>query len=162
MVQLFKEITGNAFNNPYLEEIDAIVITTNMSTKRNGKAVMGAGMAKDAKSRFHGIDEDLGALIRDKGSVVFPIRNEKFSIGKNYKEIEIVCFPTKYEWWEQSNIQLIEDSLKKLIDLVNERKWKKIILPRPGVGAGKLDWENKVKPLLEKYLDERFLVVKRK
>ena len=75
---MFIEITGSAFSNPYLSEVDAICITTNMSTKRNGKAVMGAGIAKDAKSLFNGIDEDLGALIRDKGSVVFPIRNEIF------------------------------------------------------------------------------------
>lgn len=157
----FKEIIGNAFNNPYLEEVDAICVTTNMSTKRNGKAVMGAGIAKDAKSRFHGIDEDLGSLIRDKGSVVFPIRNEKFHLGKNTKEIAIVAFPVKFEWWEQANAKLIEDSTKKLIALANERGWTKVILPRPGVGSGKLDWEKKVKPIMEEYLDERFLVIKR-
>ena len=158
---LFKEITGNAFSNPYLEQVDAIVITTNTSTKRNGKAVMGVGIAKDAKSRFHGIDEDLGSLIRDKGSVVFPIRNEKFSIGKNYKEISIVSFPTKYYWWEQSTLTIVEESLKKLVDLTNEKGWKKVILPRPGVGAGKLSWDS-VKPLLEKHLDERFLVINKR
>src|SRR4030043_1334729 len=117
----FKEIIGNAFSNSYLDQTDAICITTNMSAKRNGKAVMGFGSAKDAKSRFHGIDEDLGALIRDKGSMVFPIRNEKFSIGKNTKEISIVAFPTKWEWWEQSNTTLIEDSLKKLVALTDEK-----------------------------------------
>lgn len=159
---MFKEIIGNAFSNPYLEEVDAICITTNMSTKKNGKAVMGAGIAKDAKSRFHGIDEDLGALIRDKGSMVFPIRNEKFSFGKNIKEIPIVAFPVKFEWWEQANAQLIEESIRKLLILANERGWKKIILPRPGVGSGKLSWDEKIKPLVEQYLDERFLVIKRR
>jgi len=158
----FKEIIGNAFSNSYLEEVDAICITTNTSTKKNGKAVMGVGIARDAKDRFHGIDEDLGKIIREKGSVVCPIRNEKFTFGKNIKEISIVCFSTKFEWWEQSDIKLIESSVKKLVDLTNEMGWKKVILPRPGVGAGKLDWERSVKPLLEQYLDERFLVIKKK
>jgi hypothetical protein len=158
---LFKEIIGNAFSNPYLEQVDAICITTNMSTKRNGKAVMGAGIAKDAKSRFHGIDEDLGKIIREKGSVVFPIRDENFSVEKGCKEITIVCLPTKFEWWEQASLSLVEESVRKLVNLTNERGWKKVILPRPGVMNGKLDWEA-VKPILEKYLDERFLVIKRR
>ena len=157
----FKEIIGNAFNNPYLEEVDAICITTNTCTKRNGKAVMGAGIAKDTKSRFHGIDEDLGKIIREKGSVVAIIRNEKFQCGKNDKEISIVCFPSKYEWWEQSNLRIIEESLQKLISLTEEKGWKKIILPRPGVNNGNLSWDS-VKPLLEKYLDDRFLVIRKK
>jgi len=159
---MFKEIIGNAFSNPYLEEVDAICITTNVTTKRNGKAVMGAGIAKDAKSRFHGIDEDLGKIIREKGSAVRPIRNETFHIGKITKEIPIICFPVKFEWWEQADVKLIESSIKKLIELVNEMGWKKVILPRPGVGSGKLDWERSVKPILEQYLDERFLVIKKK
>ncbi len=72
----------------------------------------------------------------------------------------IFSLPTKNEYWLPSPIVLIERSLKELVSLVDHTyKAQNIVLPRPGCGLGGLDWETAVKPLCEKYLDDRFTVV---
>ena len=56
-----------------------------------------------------------------------------------------------------SNIKLIERSLEQLVKLAdNNPQWKIILVPRVGCGAGELDYKD-IKPLMEKYLDDRFI-----
>ena len=45
-----KEVTGNIWDYP----ADIVCITTNGSTTRNGSAVMGKGIALQAKERYPG------------------------------------------------------------------------------------------------------------
>ena len=37
--------------------------------------------------------------------------------------------------------------------------WKRIGLPIVGCGLGRRDWEKEVKPILSKYLDNRFFII---
>jgi len=76
----------------------------------------------------------------------------------------LLFFPTKHNWWEKSDLVLIEESTRQLRDFfdnVISEYPVPIYLPRPGCSNGGLDWED-VKPILEKYLDDRFVVVQRK
>jgi len=138
-----KEITGNLWDH-HPEYI--IAITTNGIIKKNGECVMGRGCAKEAKDRFPDIAKKLGTHVKLCG-------NHVYYLGKN-----VVSFPTKYGWWEDSDISLIERSTQELVALVDKSGWKSVIIPRPGCNNGRLKW-SKVKPVLKKYLDNRFTVI---
>ena len=157
----------------FVSHVDAICITTNGFVKRNGAAVMGRGTAFQAKKRFYGIDYALGNAIRKNGNVVqviwddptivaFPVKpvSVKFD-GHNVVSHAVHQFrigDVVPGFLSRADIAIIERSLKQLVDLANKRGWRKVVLPMPGTGAGELDPDDIV-PLLEKYLDSRFIVV---
>ena len=130
---------------------DVICITTNGTIKKDGSCVMGRGCALQAREKFPGIDKKLGDLIKQNGNKVQVITNN----GRC-----IVVFPVKHNWNELANHDLIEKSTKQLVDLTNLCGWATVVLPRPGCNNGGLSWEN-VKPILLKYLDDRFIIVNR-
>jgi hypothetical protein len=147
-----KEISGDLFSLTILNFADAICVTTNGVVKKNGRAVMGAGCALSAKNKFKDIDLKLGNLIKENGHIVQIIIMEPKPI---------ISFPTKIKYWENSRLSLIEKSLEQLINLTNQMKWNKVILPRPGCSNGGCNWISQIKPLIEKKLDDRFLVISR-
>jgi O-acetyl-ADP-ribose deacetylase (regulator of RNase III) len=131
-----------------LWQIDAIkVITTNAIIKSNKTAVMGAGIAREAKDKFPGIDRTLGVMILHFG-------NNPHLIWSNPV---IFSFPTKWHWKEKADIKLIENSAKKLVQIADAFQFKSMALPRPGCGNGGLEWED-VKLVLEPILDDRFII----
>ena len=138
------EIKGNLWD--YINSA-IICITTNGYVKKNGECVMGKGCALECKQRFPDIPFKLGNLIKTYGNKVF------------YLDNHIVSFPVKHNWFEKADLILIEKSCKELVELINlNENVKKVILPRPGVGNGKLSYSD-VKPILEKYLDDRFYII---
>lgn len=145
-----KEVKGNIWY--YWDKKNTfIVIPTNGYVKRNGQAVMGRGCALQAVQRVPHLPRYLGRLIEEYGNKVF-----QTAMG-------IVSFPVKHNWWEKADLTLIEESCKRLVDLSTLPGFKDstFVMPRVGCGNGKLDWED-VKPILEKYLGERFLIVHKK
>ena len=116
-----------------------VVIPTNGTVqRRDGKAVMGAGLALDAARAFPDLPKRLGELINYGGNHV-----------KVIEDYRMILFPTKKHWMDNSTLGLIKQSageLKKL--LKTNLKDIKICCPRVGCGTGKLSWD-KVKPLLE-------------
>ncbi len=63
----------------------------------------------------------------------------------------IINFPTKRDWKHRSSYAYIEEGLKALVTLINERKIQSIALPPLGCGNGGLQW-SKVKPMIEEHL----------
>ena len=57
----------------------------------------------------------------------------------------------------KSDINLIDKSIKQLVELTNQMGWETVVLPRIGCGNGGLNWDD-VKPVIEPYLDHRFIV----
>lgn len=137
-----KELTADLWQVP----ADLRVITTNGTVKKNGAAVMGRGCAKEAKDRYPGIDQMLGKHLRLHGN--WPTRLDD----------EIASLPVKHNWWERADVELIEQSVRGLVILVDRYGYKNVVMPRPGCGNGKLLWEE-IKPLIEPLLDDRFTVV---
>lgn len=135
--------------NLWVIEAQARVITTNGTVSQAGACIMGRGCALEAKQRFPGIEFDLGKRIVDHGNHVY-----LFVYGGD----RIVTFPVKNDWSERANLDLIVRSARELVVLTDHEGWQKVALPRPGCGAGWLSWQH-VKPVIEKILDDRFVVV---
>lgn len=162
----------------FVGKVDAICITTNGYVANDGTAVMGRGVAKQAMERIKGIDRLLGEYIRVNGNCVgvlckypgtdtwivsFPVKPAFGLFGK----CEVVSgFKTAFYkkldkipgWAVKADFKLIERSAKRLVEVADERGWKQIVVPAPGCGNGGRKWED-VKPILEKYFDDRFIVV---
>jgi len=146
-----KEIVADMFRRKVVNLADAICLTTNGVVKKNGCCVMGAGNARQARDKFSGIDKKLGDLIKENGNIV--------QIVWEIESTFILSFPVKHNWWEKADIDLVESSTKQLVELTDKMGWEKVILPRPGCHNGKLKWLSEVKPILRKYLDDRFYII---
>lgn len=166
-----QEITGNLFD--YVGVADVLCITTNGFVKANGSCVMGRGCAKTATIKYPGIDKILGdklkkgnmvhGLIRDGNTVItsFPVK----PITKQCKEDKsnvVKHMQNKFKpgawvpgWACVADPAIIETSADQLLNIVNTYNFKNILLPRPGCGAGELNWED-IKKILNKYFDDRF------
>lgn len=107
---------------------------------------MGRGVARQAAALFQDLPAILGALITEKG-------NHCHYLGYN-----IVSFPVEHSPFEIPDLRLIEQSARELAILADQQGWQKVVVPRPGCGGGGLSWKD-VRPILERHLDERFLVI---
>lgn len=165
-----KEMRGNMLNIP----CNALCITTNGYVKRNGECVMGRGIAKQIQKYYPNMPKDLGKLIETKGNNVhlvysdepaiisFPVKPvaKKCESHDDYvSHMKFNIGDTIMGWACKASITMIEKSARQLASLANENPhWEVILLPRAGCGAGELDWSD-VKPILDKYLDDRFIAV---
>ena len=129
---------------------NAICVTTNGQVKKDGRLVMGAGVALQFNKQFPGLDFELGQKVSTYG-------NRPFLIFKN--KTAIVSFPTKHDWKNKSDLELIKFSAKNLVKIAQSRFWTRIALPAPGVGKGGLSWQNEVYPILKPILDDRFHIL---
>ena len=123
----------------------AIMIPTNGEVRRDGCAVMGAGMALQAKKRIPGIDRELANCLVEYGNRVIYLTTWH---GKR-----IFSFPTKHTWRDLANRDLIRDScmqLRGLADGLNSAGCGlTFALPRVGCGVktGQLRWDD-IHPIL--------------
>ncbi|MFH1547674.1 MAG: ADP-ribose-binding protein, partial [bacterium] len=98
------------YGNLWKIQSDYKVVTTNGFVKKNGAAVMGRGVALQAKQKFSGLEFSVGEYIKTYGN----------HVGLISEETGIVIFPTKSVWWEVSDLRLIERSAKELKKLTEE------------------------------------------
>jgi len=140
-----REIKADLFNYQ-IENLKILrCITTNGILMSTGELVMGAGIALLAKKRFPELPRILGPLVQTGGNHVYILPN-----------LGLASFPTKHHWKDNSDLKLIEQSCKELIEV--DRDWDYVLLPRVGTGNGKLQW-SEVKRILINYLDsERYLI----
>lgn len=126
------EVFGNYWN---YEDADLYCITTNGVVKKNGRCVMGRGIAQQARDRFRVENFDLavGDGIKLNGNTVFLI--------DQYDGDWYASFPVKHSWWERADIDLIIQSAKDLVFLCDNLRFEHILLPRPGCGNGGLPWD---------------------
>lgn len=141
-----KEIMIESDTDLWLNTSQFKCITTNSVIKANGHLVMGRGIALEASIKYPKLSFELGCLVKHYGNNPF--------IMFNYN---IISFPTKHHWKDNSDINLIERSAKIISAFAKIYDIKSISLPRPGCGNGHLRWGD-VAPILEKYFDDRFIV----
>lgn len=150
----------NIFSNYIRSVAQAIGITTNGVVKQNKRAVMGAGVAKQALGYWPDTDKLLGAELMEKGNHVFLLDCDYMLNGSGLvsNTYGIFSFPTKHHWRDNSTLELIDQSARELVELAAYSGWtNNIYLPTPGCGLGGLKWAD-VKPVLEQHLDDRFII----
>lgn len=123
-----------------------VCVTTNGVCRKDGTAVMGAGIAKQAANRFPDLPAKLGGYLRQYGNRLFVFR-----------EYKLVSFPTKHDWKSQSDLNLIGESCRQLVAAIDKFGIKEIYLPRPGCRNGGLAWGD-VRLAIEPLLDDRVVV----
>lgn len=155
------EAYGNIWDiaDEFKDSINAVVVTTNGYTRKDGNAVMGRGIAKEAADRYPSLPYELGARLLAHGNVVniFSYLNTAY---------DIVTFPVKPRfgsrgipgWQARADLDLIASSARELVRYADRYNWMDVLMPRPGCGYGQLKWEQ-VKPVIEPILDNRFTVV---
>ncbi|KKL16757.1 hypothetical protein LCGC14_2492410 [marine sediment metagenome] len=141
---------GNIWTYP----AEVVLITTNGIVKKNGEAVMGRGCAREARDYFPGISLKLAEYLTQYG-------NRPFNLGHwDYPKLSTIqkwiwTFPTKHNWRDNSDLDLITASARHLIQMANKFEVTTIVLPRPGCANGKLSWEV-VQPIIADIFDDRF------
>lgn len=116
-----------------------VVVPTNTTLRKDGKAVMGAGLAKEAAERHPALPGLLAAAWSEEG----------YTDGvHDFPEIGIVCFPTKRDWREPSDLGLIKSGCKQLAQLATLANEATFYVPLLGCGLGRLDWATQVRPIL--------------
>jgi len=151
-----REIKGDLWDAAVALRADATCVTTNAFVKRNGEAVMGRGVAREAAERWPDLPRTLGNLLGEIGTHV--VRLGPRHSGRHI--MELVAFPVKHHWSDTAAPELIVNSCKELVALANKYGWKTIVLPRPGCGNGGLTWDL-VQPILVALFDDRFVVAHR-
>lgn len=123
------------------------VITTNGRLNSVGEAIMGAGVALQAKKQFPELPYKLGKYIAMYGNRPFLLKQEG-----------LITYPTKYDWRGLSSILLIRRSAELITVIVDKFNLRRIVMPRPGCLNGGLTWDFVRKHIVD-MLDDRFTVV---
>lgn len=149
-----KTITcANLFTIPITEK-EAYVVTTNGMTKKDGAAVMGAGIARNAAMLFPSLPVLLGRSLRRHGNQAFAYRVN----DRNGHPYNVVTMPTKQDWRNPSDIELIKASCAQMVEIADLNGFTRVYMPKPGCRNGGLNWEGQVKPVISQILDDRFMV----
>lgn len=162
-----KEVKLNIWD-AYDNDPDCVVcVTVNGYVKKNGEAVMGRGTAAQAAQRWQSLSRWTGRWIKANGNTVqlivplrlltFPVKPAKgTSDGQNVVRHMRWRYPKGSVvpgWAMKADLALIKRSLARLAQWQKFCDWERVYLPRPGCGAGELDWETQVRPLCERYGD---------
>ena len=121
--------------------------TTNGIIKKDGTLVMGAGIALQAKQRFPGVSEILAHMVKSHGNRAFYLTT-----------LNLFSFPTKHDWRDKSDIDLIAQSCHDIVDITTRMYFDRVFLPKPGCANGQLIW-SEVNAVISGILDDRFTVV---
>jgi hypothetical protein len=171
------ERTGSIFDPAELSFAMAVLIPTNGRVNTRGLAVMGAGVALQASMRWLGIAKTLGAKLRAHGNLPHYLgargAGEWITDAEHYtwadacaglgpvtRPCAILSFPTKDHWNGPASLDLIQQSAEVTRNWVDAHvePGAHVILPRVGVGCGRLDWAL-VRPILAASFDDRFHVL---
>lgn len=104
----------------------------------NCVGVMGNGLALAFKLRYPDVESGYKAACRTKriikdGFHVYPIPSED--------DKQLICFPTKNHYMEDSDIFFIEDNLIKLRMGIHTSGISSLAFPAIGAGKGRLPWD---------------------
>lgn len=117
----------------------------------NTVGIMGKGIALMFKERFPENFKAYEKACKDKElriGKMFVSENREF-FGPKW----IVNFPTKTHWRVDTRLEWIEEGLRDLLQVIEDKNISSIAIPPLGCGNGGLDWSD-VRPLLVTALEE--------
>lgn len=115
----------------------------------NTVARMGAGLALAMRNRIRGLNEFYkGACVTGKVAVG---RCSVYEIPGS--EQQVLLFPSKGHWKEDSSVEIIELGLQDLVANIERLNIKELAMVPLGCGLGQLDYVKNVRPLLMQYLE---------
>ena len=120
-------------------ETEAVVNTVNTV------GIMGKGIALMFKERFpRNYEAYVRACARDEVHLgkMYVTENEEL-FGPRW----IINFPTKTHWRVKTQIEWVQEGLKDLVRIIDEKNIRSIAIPPLGCGNGGLDWRE-VRPLI--------------
>ena len=145
----FDEVHDDIFKCPSGDK-EALCVTTNGVVKKDGSAVMGKGMALLVDQKYN-VGSKLGKHLKENGNV-------PCDLGIVADGFHVISFPTKNDWSESSDLNLIKQSAEKVKEMADSLGLEKIYITRPGCGLGNLEWSD-VKRTLSTVFDDRFCIV---
>lgn len=129
---------GNLWHHE--EEYDLVLVPAN-SQVVNGKLVMGAGFALDAKNLYPHLPLLFGKAVRHNKYGLIVVEGERIGLFQTKQDPRKISMP-----W------LIELSTRALKQYCEQRPTERIALPFPGIGFGRLS-EDTVLPIIKKLPD---------
>jgi hypothetical protein len=158
-----REVTGDLWE--FYNHGAHVAITTNGSITQTGLAVMGRGVALQAKQRLPQLPIRLGKALRTalRANVPKILTPDTHSMGLDvpllyFNDWRLFSFPVKWYWRDQADPALIMRSAERLMTEIIRWSIPVVYLVRPGCGAGQLDWSH-VKPLIEPIFDDDRVVI---
>lgn len=118
------------------------VVPTNRMTRRDGSAVMGAGIALQAAKRFPDLPQAYGAALRGGSRGLWA-----------YAPGHVLCLPTKHDWRDNADIALVARGLAALRHFAKAHPDAAIRLPMIGAGLGRLRGAD-VRRLIDRAMDD--------
>jgi len=168
---------------------DAVLIPTNGAYNRHGEAIMGAGVARQARDKYPGIEKKLGLFLKTNSVNAYDPQwkepwNVPYCIGAdNIFGTKIFSFPTKPTWahTDAKNKHILGRFREEAMSQSRVPGWQAksdiVLIERsaeliskicenlgkivlPGVGTGHGELKpDDVVPILQKYFDDRYMLV---
>ncbi len=136
----------------------ALALPTSGYVAKNGRAVFARGILAQAKHQYKDIDRVLGRKLIGQGRVPGH-RGKDLGVGNHVTALwlrpPVFSFPIKWNFWEDADLSLIERSARELVEMVDSVRLARVYLPPVGDGH---PWPE-VRSILERYMDNRFVVV---
>lgn len=133
-------IKGDMWN--VFGKVDLFCITTNSFLKKNGEAVMGAGIAKQAAERYPELPRILGAYLTDRHLGRYAL------ITTELQGQELGFFQVKTHWRDKADLSLITLATSRILTYCYLYPTHTVALNYPGIGNGHLLVEQ-VKPIID-------------
>lgn len=111
---------------------DLFLVTTNSWITKEGKLVMGRGIAREARDRFPGLDKTLGMKIKH-------LSKYGLLVSDSWPKKVLGAFQVKYDFKDLASLELIEYSVWCLQKFLNDHTVMNVNLNFPGIGNGGLD-----------------------
>jgi hypothetical protein len=147
-------LTGNFLDDP---DADVFVFPANGVLKKDGSLTMGRGAAQAVLKKYPKIDQQIGdvvSVLSARSSAFFEfLYQDHLYVAEDGYGVFIGALQTKYHWYGDSSLELIEKSLMVMAknDAIGDPSPLIISMAYPGIGLGGLAKED-VQPLIEKHL----------